>query len=457
MSLVRAPSSLRRRVASSLTRHQQRRHNSPFFALGKLSNARETQHFNRASKLSRVEHSPPLKLIQTSEVDPFAASRATSSIASGGKDELRTVSEHEWQAALEGLSADARKEVWRAWNEGEDRSKSFAQIVEEWKQKEKIGAVGETSPSDESKSKIRIQRNESDRLDGLVEMVQPDASDSSAASKQNPTEDDDSFDPGLAAEVGRAILSKQAEDKRKLRAELQEKTEELASARKEVRDQQKIVDRPRLDSHQKNQKQAGKGMLGTLILVLTGVVIYQSYRIADPIANDVRSGATIARLRRELDELSDSLPSARDNLQNRFNAEKASKYDSAERQISALRRKSREEAQQAQSKHDKEIASLQSKLTLAAADAEKEKLTHDAVISDQLQVRDQLRNQIEAHEAKMADWTKKAEELKQAVEKKDVSSLTKAQQDAYLEALVFLKVKDRSRASWLSRLFWRDG
>lgn len=41
------------------------------FALGALSNSRETQHFNKLSHLSRVEHSPPLKLIKTSEIDPF--------------------------------------------------------------------------------------------------------------------------------------------------------------------------------------------------------------------------------------------------------------------------------------------------------------------------------------------------------------------------------------------------
>lgn len=44
---------------------------SVLFALSSLSNSRETQHFNKLSHLSRVEHSPPLKLIQTSEVDAF--------------------------------------------------------------------------------------------------------------------------------------------------------------------------------------------------------------------------------------------------------------------------------------------------------------------------------------------------------------------------------------------------
>jgi len=44
---------------------------SPFFQLTALSNSRETQHLNRASRLSRVNHSPNLELIQDSEVKPF--------------------------------------------------------------------------------------------------------------------------------------------------------------------------------------------------------------------------------------------------------------------------------------------------------------------------------------------------------------------------------------------------
>jgi hypothetical protein len=41
------------------------------FALSALSNSRETQHFNKLTRLPRIEHSPPLKLIKTGEVDPF--------------------------------------------------------------------------------------------------------------------------------------------------------------------------------------------------------------------------------------------------------------------------------------------------------------------------------------------------------------------------------------------------
>jgi hypothetical protein len=43
---------------------------SVLFALGALSNSRETQHFNKLSRLDRSQHSPNLQLIKSSEVDP---------------------------------------------------------------------------------------------------------------------------------------------------------------------------------------------------------------------------------------------------------------------------------------------------------------------------------------------------------------------------------------------------
>jgi hypothetical protein len=47
------------------------RNGSPLFALGALANSRESQFFRQVSKLSPVEHSPPLELIRSSEVKPF--------------------------------------------------------------------------------------------------------------------------------------------------------------------------------------------------------------------------------------------------------------------------------------------------------------------------------------------------------------------------------------------------
>ena len=75
MSLARLPSSIRATAVRNLGRKQTFHSSSParasvLFALGALSNSRETVHFNKISRLPRIEHSPPLKLIKTSEIDP---------------------------------------------------------------------------------------------------------------------------------------------------------------------------------------------------------------------------------------------------------------------------------------------------------------------------------------------------------------------------------------------------
>jgi hypothetical protein len=62
---------------------------SILFALQALSNSRETQHLNKISRLNRVEHSPSLKLIETSEVNPYASATATSQSAEK-KDQINT-------------------------------------------------------------------------------------------------------------------------------------------------------------------------------------------------------------------------------------------------------------------------------------------------------------------------------------------------------------------------------
>ena len=80
MSLTKLPSALRMPalpniVCQSCVRRSL--HTTPpqqasiLFALSSLSNSRETQHFNKISRLPRVEHSPPLKLIKNGEVDPY--------------------------------------------------------------------------------------------------------------------------------------------------------------------------------------------------------------------------------------------------------------------------------------------------------------------------------------------------------------------------------------------------
>ncbi|KAI7353315.1 hypothetical protein KC354_g11645 [Hortaea werneckii] len=59
--------SIRRHAFTTSSAHR----GSILFSLNSLSNSRETQHFNKLSKLNRVEHSPPLKLIEQSEVKPY--------------------------------------------------------------------------------------------------------------------------------------------------------------------------------------------------------------------------------------------------------------------------------------------------------------------------------------------------------------------------------------------------
>ncbi|WPH01385.1 Hypothetical protein R9X50_00423000 [Acrodontium crateriforme] len=62
---------LRVPLPTKLPAQTQRRHASVLFALAALSNSRETQHFNKITRLPRTEHSPTLKLIETSEVKPY--------------------------------------------------------------------------------------------------------------------------------------------------------------------------------------------------------------------------------------------------------------------------------------------------------------------------------------------------------------------------------------------------
>lgn len=76
MSLIRLPVSLRTAAAKSAASQRTLHTTSSsragvLFALGALSNSRETAHFNKLSGLPRYEHSPPLKLVKTGEVDVY--------------------------------------------------------------------------------------------------------------------------------------------------------------------------------------------------------------------------------------------------------------------------------------------------------------------------------------------------------------------------------------------------
>lgn len=95
---------------------------SPLFALAQLSNARESQAFAKKSRLSRIEHSPALEMIRSSEVEqlPFV----TTSNSARETRERRLEKEKAWREFKGGREALARRrERGRAWN---------GQAVSEW-------------------------------------------------------------------------------------------------------------------------------------------------------------------------------------------------------------------------------------------------------------------------------------------------------------------------------------
>ncbi|GAB1734534.1 hypothetical protein NU195Hw_g8986t1 [Hortaea werneckii] len=123
---------------------------SILFSLNSLSNSRETQHFNKLSKLNRIEHSPPLKLIEQSEVKPYPLPALPQDLPADTTSEAATISNeqvsnqqasHIGRAVLaqhakqlrnlqrrkkrQRLAFEAERETWRA-----ERAKYRAQMRE---------------------------------------------------------------------------------------------------------------------------------------------------------------------------------------------------------------------------------------------------------------------------------------------------------------------------------------
>lgn len=123
---------------------------SILFSLNSLSNSRETQHFNKLSKLNRIEHSPPLKLIEQSEVKPYPLPALPLDLPADSTPEAATISNEQvsdQQASEIGravlaqhakqlrnlqrrkkrqrLAFEAERETWRA-----ERAKHQAQMRE---------------------------------------------------------------------------------------------------------------------------------------------------------------------------------------------------------------------------------------------------------------------------------------------------------------------------------------
>lgn len=351
MSLTRLPAELRRRAACQHTcalapLQQQRRQASILFALSALSNSRETQHFNKATKLSRVEHSPALKLIQTSEVDPFKAAKAAKRDVSG-------VSEGSVKVA----------EV----TEGVGKGGQHAAALPSGDEAAAVSPPESTpSPSSSGSSGDGDGRRPPVGIEAAAEEV-ADVSDIEAL------------------KVGHAVLAEHVKEKRKLRQELDELKEYVG-------EQQQMAE-------WEKQRRSGSFLAYTFwsLAALCGITIYL------------------------YEQGKAQVPSVQERLENKRNASKAKQLEETEKELK---------------------------------EKTKEPHAHKALFEAEGKVLMDYYEKNKAYEAKMADWTKKAEELKRAVEKKDVRSLSKSEQNAYLEALVFLGVKDKPERRWWKGLFW---
>lgn len=380
MSLTRLPAELRRRAACQhlLGPLHQRRHASVLFALSALSNSRETQHFNKATKLSRVEHSPALKLIQTSEVDPFAppkpAAREASSIADGSKKE--------GVVAAEGASS---------------------------------GHTANAVPTSSS---------------GLV--PPPTGSGGNGDGKKPPSGAEAAADNEVdvndkeALKIGRAFLGEHVQEKRRLRQELGEARAEIETLKKAGEETaEKLREREERAKHDALvRRESPRSRFSWVVWLILGISAYLFIQYEVPIE---MVNKRIDRLKKELKEAKANTPTVEEILKNKSNATKATQLNTAEKELRELK---------TQMARDKKHLEEQAKNGVHLLRSEKDKT--------------------QAHEAKMADWAKRAEDLKRAVEKKDASTLSKAEQNAYLEALVFLGVKQRPERRWWNGLFWRQ-
>lgn len=341
MSSTRLPIQLRRRaLRQCLPHHQQRRNASLLFALSALSNSRETQHFNKATKLSRVEHSPALKLIQTSEVDPFDKDKRRGRTNVAGRND---VAEGQKKGEQE-LNAD------RIDNE---TAAELGQLVE----KEYLARIHHVRQG------VQAGVCESAWTAGAIE------------SKSRPSEDVGEHTPSEIS-LGLALFGV-----------------------------------------------AGLGFL------LWELVTYRS----KPDESGWRDVA--AKKDEELRSLKGREAELHAQIQRARNAEMAAitarddRRRALEEEMRVKQAKARDELRNQRLEKEKQLAALRKE-------------------------RDQLSEQARANTVKMADWTRKAEQLKQAVEKRDVSGLTKAEQNAYIEALVFLKVRQKPEKRWWKGLFW---
>lgn len=398
MSLVRLPVELRRRAIQScaaITIPQRRRgSSSPLFALHALSNARETQHLNKLSGLSRVEHSPALESIKRSEVDPFVSNKAVKKLVSTSppEEEEKAGIDH---AALVTLPVAARRAIWLAWYES-DRSTSLSDLAQRWKEGQAMkglspGAETVATPLDSNASiDIRSPNTPLAVTEPLVKNI------------GEPSKDQE------ALMIGRAVLNGQTEQQH------QRLQRELEIARSET---EKLKD----DLKKKNDGSGGLIFLGIFLGVFVGVAygVYPSVMDLNPSA----PRETVASLEEQLH---------------------GAKNKQAMTEHGLISDKTRLEAQVRglETKIEQEISASN-----APAEVEGAKNT--------------------AYAAIMADWSRTAGNVKQAIEKRDAKQLSEVELQAYVDALSFLGVvKDRlqppqpspppsSQRGWWEGLFWK--
>ena len=366
--------------------HHQRRHASILFALSALSNSRETQHFNKATRLSRVEHSPALKLIKTSEVDPYPlpeqARRGAASVSGAEKEE-----EGESRSGRDEINAAAGGSASAASSSGAGiPSSGIGQAAAAGS-----GSGGDGKKPPEAESAMDEEDLEPDEYDERAEQD--------------------------ALKAGKAVILEHIQTNRRLRQRM-----------KEYKSQVKKLEGDALQKREALEDERSTPSFGAFFFGVAWVITLALYL---SVKNPPSSYAQKAEHAREVQELREKAREetarlCRDNVS--LTQKLTTMEASAAREVQELREKAREET----------VRLCKNKVDL------RKKLT-------------EMENATSKHEAQNVDWTRKAEELKRAVEKKDASTLTRSEQNAYLEALVFLKVKEQPERKWWRGLFWSQG
>ena len=445
MSLTRLPAELRRRAVThrSLTPLQQRRHaSSPLFHLAALSNSRETQHFNKATRLSRVEHSPALKLIQTSEVDPFVSPTLQ------GKRDVSTVPDAEKVSrghgeAWESLPKSAQDEIWKIWS-ASDKTASLGELAEKSREARRLDANSAREGATAEKDLTEAELAEEWARSGHRVNVQPPSgcsnvlplpegamlppssggSGSGGDGKKPPGSNATADEKGSAMnedalKIGKAFIGENMQKKRQLLQELKDAKADIKKLEKEANEFKM--------KYQAAGGDAGGGFIFGAFVLAAMLLWLSRDRTPKDLDNKGWLGVNesvnerIARLEKELKEARERVPDMMTKI-------KAGRVDVVEGLLSKLRQQSASEKQQLHTQAQKDMQQLRSDKDRQLAKLRAEKMEGDndrrastALAEAERRTKEDLNQKIKAHEARMEDWTRKAEDLKRAVEKEGSS------------------------------------